>query len=75
MHVLRGITRRRVFHHRDLVSKFGGKAYGGLHARMRYKAYHNELMDTMRLQLKIQIGVGKSLETIAQALRCLHVGA
>jgi hypothetical protein len=27
---------------------------------MRYKAYHNELVDTMRLKLQIQIGVGKT---------------
>src|ERR1700746_3640594 len=60
MHVLRGVTGCRVFHHRDLVSELSGKAYGGLHARMRYKAYHNELMHTMRLELQIQIGVGKA---------------
>ena len=34
VHVLRRVTRRRIFYHRNLVPELSGKAYGGLHARM-----------------------------------------
>ena len=60
MHLLHRVTRCRVFQHRNLVPELGSKAYRGLHARVRYKAYNNELMNTMRLELEIQIGIGKT---------------
>src|SRR4029077_16905230 len=34
VHMVRRVTRGRVFHHRNLVPELGGKANGGLHARM-----------------------------------------
>lgn len=40
--------------------ELNGKACGGLHACVRYKTDDDELMDTVRLELQIQVGVGKA---------------
>src|SRR5499427_8939196 len=63
MHVLVRVTRGRVFHHRDLVAKLSGVAYGRLDTRMRDEADDNEPMNAVLLELQIQIGVGKAAGT------------
>ena len=55
--------RRRVFYHRNLVAKLSGKANSRLDARMRYEPDDDELMNTMLLELRIQICVGEATRT------------
>lgn len=55
--------RGRVFYHRDLVAKLSGKANSCRHARGCYEPDDDELMNAMRFELQIQIGVGKATGT------------
>jgi len=60
VHFLIRVIRGRVFYHRDLVAKLGGKANSCLHARVCYEPDDDELVDAMRFEQQIQIGVGKA---------------
>src|SRR5262245_49074072 len=50
-HLFIRVIRRRVFDHRDLVAKLGGKANGRFDAGMRYQTDDDELMDAVLLEL------------------------
>src|SRR5262245_16643301 len=63
VHLLSRVIRRRVFYHRNLVAKLSGKANSRLDARMRYEPDDDELMNTMLLELQIQICVGEATRT------------
>src|SRR5262249_53492219 len=51
VHLFTRVIRRRVFDHRDLVAKLGGKANGRFDAGMRYQTDDDELMDAVLLEL------------------------
>src|SRR5262249_20957226 len=51
VHLFIRVIRRRVFDHRDLVAKLGGKADGRFDAGMRYQTDDDELMDAVLLEL------------------------
>src|SRR5262245_41970200 len=51
VHLFTRVIRRRVFDHRDLVAKLGGKTNGRFDAGMRYQADDDELMDAVLLEL------------------------
>src|SRR5262249_19413194 len=51
VHLFIRVIRRRVFDHRDLVAKLGGKANGRFDAGMRYQTDDDELMDAVLLDL------------------------
>src|SRR5258706_9222947 len=57
------VVRGRVFYHRNLVAKLSGKANSCLHARVCYEPHDDELVDVMRFERQIQIGVGKATGT------------
>jgi hypothetical protein len=58
-HLIRVIC-RRVSHHRDVVAQLSGIANSRFDAGMCNQAYDDELMDSMLLELEIQIGVGEA---------------
>jgi hypothetical protein len=58
-HLIRVIC-RRVSYHRDVVTKLSGIANSRFDAGVRNQAYDDELMDSMLLELEIQIGVGEA---------------
>src|ERR1700754_495183 len=57
------IIRSRVSYHCDLVAKFNGETNRCLHARMRDESHDDESMDTVFLELQIQIRVGETTGT------------
>src|SRR4029434_7275853 len=63
VHLFIRVIRRRVFYHRDLVAKLSGITNSGLHTRVCYQSDDNELMDTVFLELQIQIRVGETTGT------------
>src|ERR1041385_857377 len=60
VHHLVRVVRRRILHDRDLVAEFGGEANRGLDTGVRDQANDDELMDTMLLELQVEICVGKA---------------
>jgi hypothetical protein len=62
------IARGRVLHHRDVVSKLGRGPHGCLHPGVRDKSHDDEPMDSMPLELQIQIRVGETWSPNAPGL-------
>ena len=63
MHLLITVIRRRVFYHCDIVAELNGKANGRFDAAVCYESDNDELMDTVLLELQIQICVGETTGT------------
>ena len=60
MHLSIRVVRSRILHHGGLISEFGGVANRGLHTRVRDQSNDNEFVNTVFLELEIQIGVGET---------------
>src|SRR5690349_2290100 len=54
------VTRGRVPHHRYIVSELRGIADRRLHTSVRDESHHDELMDSVSLELQIQVGIGET---------------
>src|SRR4029077_12001026 len=63
VHLFIRVIRGRVFYHCDLVAKLSGITNSCLHTRMCDEPYDDEVMDTVFLELQIQIGVGEAAGT------------
>ena len=63
MHLLIGVAGGRICDHRDLVAQLSAVADSCLQASMCDESHHDELMDAMLLEEKIQIGVGETTGT------------
>ena len=66
MHLVGRVVCSRVLDHRDLVPELGGEANGCLHARVRNEPDDDESMDSMLLELRIEIGIGKAAGTLVR---------
>jgi hypothetical protein len=60
MHLFVRVVRRRVSHHCHLVAKLSSKANGRFDARVCDQPDDDEPMNTVRLELQIQVCVGKA---------------
>jgi len=63
VHHLVRVVRRRIFHDCDVVAELGGIADGRLQAGVRNEPNHDEPMDSMLLELQIQVSVGEAAGT------------
>src|SRR5262249_41253347 len=60
MHLRIGIVGGRVLHHRHLIAEFGGEPYGRLEARMGDESDHDKVLNAVRFQKQVQVGIGES---------------
>ena len=60
VHVFVRVVRRRVPYHCDPIAKLSGEAHGRIDAGMCDEADDDELLNTVPLELQIQISVGKA---------------
>src|ERR1700760_1325841 len=60
MHLLVRVIRRRVPYHRDLVAELSGIANGRFDAGVCNESDDDELMNTVLLELQIQIRIGEA---------------
>ncbi len=75
LHLCIRVIRRRIPYHRHFVAKLSGEANNRFNAGMRYEPNNDELMDTMLLELQIQICVGEATRTqmLIRRLKLAHL--